>query len=59
MLFSMQVRLQAQRIARVIVQDSQRVATRPAQQRHMAFEVHLPQVVGMGMLKALPRHGRL
>ena len=48
-------RFQPKRVARVIVQDGQRMdATVPLRQRHMAFEVHLPQLIGQRSFKASP-----
>ena len=46
-------RLQPHRIARMIVDDRQRMQLSPPH-RHLALEVHLPQHVGLGMLEALP-----
>jgi len=51
-------RLDAQRIARMIVDDCERVATTAAQ-GEVALEVHLPQLIGLLALEALIRTGML
>ena len=45
---------QTQRIARMIIQDRQGMATFPITQAKMTFEVHLPQLIGGRLLKPLP-----
>src|SRR5256884_2026638 len=46
--------LQTQRIARMIIQNRQGMATLPIAQAKVAFEVHLPQLIGGHLLKPLP-----
>src|SRR5438132_1595658 len=46
--------LQTQSIARMIIQDRQGMATLPIAQAKVAFEVHLPQLIGGRLLKPLP-----
>src|SRR5256885_7843177 len=46
--------LQTQRIARMIIQNRQGMATLPIAQAKVAFEVHLPQLIGGGLLEPLP-----
>jgi hypothetical protein len=50
--------LEAQRIARVIIQRRQRMATSFVRQGKVAFEVHLPQHVRCGLLEAPIRLAR-
>lgn len=40
----------------MIIEHGQRMAPAAAHQRHMAFEVHLPEQIGCRLLKALLRH---
>src|SRR5438874_4598834 len=46
--------LQTQGITRMIIQDRQGMATLPIAQAKVAFEVHLPQLIGGGLLEPLP-----
>lgn len=50
--------LQAQHIARVIVDHGQRMASRPVGERQVALEVHLPQLIGSVLLEAMSWIGR-
>src|SRR6266550_5586373 len=45
--------LQAQRITRVIIEHSQRMTTRAVAQSKVAFEIHLPKLIGPLLLKPL------
>jgi hypothetical protein len=47
-----------QRIARMVIEHRQRM-TAPLRHREVAFEVHLPQLVGRGALETLIRPGML
>ena len=46
---------QAHHITGMIIDHGQRMAVHPIDQRHVAFEVHLPQQIWSFLLEAMPR----
>jgi len=45
---------QPEQVTGMIIEDGQRMAAAAATQGHMAFEVHLPKLIGVRSLEALP-----